>query len=690
MPAQIVASRPRLSSARDWRRWEQVGLAPELELSELVLNWADRKASDLDVRGALVSVKLERTIEGGSTVTLVIADPEQRLFSRRAKRTRSLADPRSRAGRAAYRREPVAVDEGWEPILGPDVVGGAVELELDGVVFRLVKVRYSSVTQQAELVFEDRIVYLLKRKRGAKRANRKRCTRAEFMLALLREVQAGRYRFVCPELHQRQPIDSSSRTLARSRGAHAPMLRATTTSARERDVETRSGGFAPNAKLTVKGVRAAGDQLRNLDGVLAECAAQRCSSDVMVATVCCVIQESLARRLRYGDQAGPDSRGLFQQRAAWGPLSVRLDPRGSTRMFLSGGRGGQPGWRQKHGSLERVPGGIESAVKAVQISVGGYAQHEREARRIVKSWRGASEGDAASGGTYARSYQFTRNADESSWEAMKRLADEVGWRLFVVGNSVYYMSERDLYARRARYDVTPDDPAVVELAYDVDWGKPISEMSLTVALDRWGAPPGAVVNVDGFGVPDGRWLIVSVARDYFEPTASVTLRQPGKEKLEPVAERAQRAANASGSRGSSSTGVGGKLAALYRECKRISDAGGSYVYGGGHGPRLSSLSSGQGLDCSSSCSLALYRAGMFDDSTAIVSSMFARSWGKPGRGNDFTVWANDAHVWIELHGGVGNAKRFDTSSYGSGGSGPRLRFTDRPTSGFVPRHWAGS
>jgi hypothetical protein len=254
------------------------------------------------------------------------------------------------------------------------------------------------------------------------------------------------------------------------------------------------------------------------------------------------------------------------------------------------------------------------------------------------------------------------------------------------------MSESDLYARRARYEVAPDDASVLELTYDVDWGRPVSELTLTVALDEWGAPPGSVVLVDGYGPPDGRWLIVSTRRDYFEPTAEVQCRQPGKEKLEPANERGQRAANAS----SSSSGSSGeqrdasKGSKLYREAKRISDAGGTYVYGGGHGPRLSSLSSGQGLDCSSSVSLALYRAGMMEGrDNAIVSGAFASSWGKPGRGETFTVWANAGHVWIQLHG-LGNAWRFDTSPYGSGGRGPRLRSTPRPTAGFTPRHFPGA
>ena len=45
--------------------------------------------------------------------------------------------------------------------------------------------------------------------------------------------------------------------------------------------------------------------------------------------------ESSLRVLDYGDSAGPDSRGLFQQRDSWGPLAVRMDPTGSSLLFFN-------------------------------------------------------------------------------------------------------------------------------------------------------------------------------------------------------------------------------------------------------------------------------------------------------------------------------------------------------------------
>ena len=36
----------------------------------------------------------------------------------------------------------------------------------------------------------------------------------------------------------------------------------------------------------------------------------------------------------FGDAAGPDSRGILQQRDSWGPLAVRMDPAGAAGLFL--------------------------------------------------------------------------------------------------------------------------------------------------------------------------------------------------------------------------------------------------------------------------------------------------------------------------------------------------------------------
>ena len=305
----------------------------------------------------------------------------------------------------------------------------------------------------------------------------------------------------------------------------------------------------------------------------------------------------------------------------------------------------------------------------------------------VATAEGQGSAQGASGTWSTKSYQFTRNQDENSWEAMQRLAQEVGWRCFIVGRSLYFMSDADLYGQRPRYEVNPEDPAVLELDYSVDWGKLVSEATLTVALDRWGAPPGSVVLIDGWGPPDGRWLVSSVNRDWFSPSAEVSLIQPGKALLEPAAERTQRATNAEGGDQVDMDG-GSKAERVYSAAKTISEHGYPYVWGGGHG--AAGTPSGGGYDCSGSTCAALAAAGLGYQPGGKVdtSGTMASSWGQPGRGRQFTVWANSQHVWMQFHG-IGSAWRFDTSPYGSGERGARLRSTERPTSGFTARHWPG-
>jgi hypothetical protein len=52
-----------------------------------------------------------------------------------------------------------------------------------------------------------------------------------------------------------------------------------------------------------------------------------------VLGVMTAMTESSLINVDYGDTAGPDSRGLFQQRDPWGPISVRMDPAGAAGLF---------------------------------------------------------------------------------------------------------------------------------------------------------------------------------------------------------------------------------------------------------------------------------------------------------------------------------------------------------------------
>ncbi|MBG6182175.1 hypothetical protein IWX65_000104 [Arthrobacter sp. CAN_A214] len=100
--------------------------------------------------------------------------------------------------------------------------------------------------------------------------------------------------------------------------------------------------------------------------------------------IAAAIQESGLENIDYGDDAGPDSRGLFQQRPSqgWGTEEQIMDPLYATNAFYD--------------ALVRVPGyeslPITEAAQTVQRSAlpDAYADHEPEGRAFASALTGES------------------------------------------------------------------------------------------------------------------------------------------------------------------------------------------------------------------------------------------------------------------------------------------------------------
>ncbi len=101
-----------------------------------------------------------------------------------------------------------------------------------------------------------------------------------------------------------------------------------------------------------------------------------------------------------------------------------------------------------------------------------------------------------------------------------------------------------------------------------------------------------------------------------------------------------------------------------------------YCMGGGHARRVDRC-----YDCSGSVSYALTGAGLLD--AAMPSGSFmGRAWGKGGKGQWITTYANGGHIYAVIAG-----LRLDTSM--TVGDGPGWSTAMRSSSGFVPRHPTG-
>lgn len=182
-----------------WLKWERVGMRPSMDFNDLNLRFVNANVDDLEFKGAITGMTIDRTIEGASTITITIRDPDGKIFSEYNNRVRESRKPH-------FKKLPAPVDEAWQPIDLPSLIGRAVEIDLDDVVFRLTKISYVHSTKEITMLFEDRIVYWLRRKYGPKYVSRNNATRAEFILALLREVKEEKVPFICPALHDKQKI----------------------------------------------------------------------------------------------------------------------------------------------------------------------------------------------------------------------------------------------------------------------------------------------------------------------------------------------------------------------------------------------------------------------------------------------------------------------------------------------------
>jgi cell wall-associated NlpC family hydrolase len=76
------------------------------------------------------------------------------------------------------------------------------------------------------------------------------------------------------------------------------------------------------------------EQIQNAQIIAAVVTARKLPVQATLIAEMTARQESGLRNIQHGDAAGPDSRGLFQQRSSWGPEAGRLNPAAATGLFL--------------------------------------------------------------------------------------------------------------------------------------------------------------------------------------------------------------------------------------------------------------------------------------------------------------------------------------------------------------------
>jgi len=457
---------------------------------------------------------VELTMDGASALTLTVDDQDSRVLEALSDETQRLVD-------------------------GARVI-------VDDVVYVLSRVSCGE-NRLLTLSFEDEVAWRLRLWSRYVSKSRARTTRAEFVRFLVDEASNGPrlpMRAFIPELTDRRPISSPARERRPVADPPKRTSRKTPAARVRRGEPARGRGTGDGAGYTVQGQKASAQQRQVIDGCLAEADRLGASRMVLIATVMCITQESGAGRLA-NVQTGNDDVGIFQQGRNWISVAGSKQPAASTKAFLVTG---PSSWKKVHGSLKRVPGGYEAALKRVQISVGGYAKWEGEATRTVDAWLAQGGGGGASsdesggsGRTTAVPYLFERGsrdgAREDSWTATGRLAEQVGFRRWAALNTLFFVSDRELRAAAPSLEIHGDEGFMLS-SPTWDWGvtRPSQEVTFRVLSERWGILPGAVVVMSSQGALNGRYLVASVRDDLFSPESEVTLRRPVEPRPEPAHE----------------------------------------------------------------------------------------------------------------------------------------------------------
>ena len=134
------------------------------------------------------------------------------------------------------------------------------------------------------------------------------------------------------------------------------------------------------------------EQTMNAATIASVAAARGLGTAGAVIGVMTAMTEPSLLNIDHGDEAGPDSRGLFQQRDSWGPASVRMDPAGAADLFFD--------------RLETIDGWQDlapwAAAQQVQHSAfadgSNYAAHYNAAVAAVRRMAGGADGATPNAG----------------------------------------------------------------------------------------------------------------------------------------------------------------------------------------------------------------------------------------------------------------------------------------------------
>jgi hypothetical protein len=478
------------------------------QLDALVIGGINGSAA---IGDALVSVQILRSIQQASQVTIVVFDASKTLIN--------------------------------SPLWQQKTV-----LTLAGHRYVLVKVQKQGRT--LSLLFEDAVVNLLRHFTEFSKAYRERITRLVFVRSLCREAGV---KFYAPEA-----------------GPPAPKTIPNTANA-STDVGGQ-GSFLSGAKITVKRVPASAQQLDWLSQVLAAGVSVGAPERVLVALVMAVTAETVVNNeAKVRDDYGHWHYGLFQQDLAY--WTGGKDITRATLEFLKGSAkrqttlpgvpvfagGGFLDYYTAHVSEGQTAHGLAEMIKRIQRpgldADALYGVWYDEAVNTVAAFARSGKHTV---GLYDDRLEWQRGLPgkpEDSWTAINRLMGDIGWRVFMVDDTLWTASDEWLAAVQPGATLVEGEGACSRIDWSFDEARAASvnitgdkRLSYDVATAQvdssWVAAPGFSVAIAGQGVANGRWLIQQWQRTLGRPDGRLDLIRPAQTLGEPVGDQSGKGAPA--------------------------------------------------------------------------------------------------------------------------------------------------
>jgi len=563
--------------------------------------------------------------------------------------------------------------------LEPALLAEKLEAQIDGLWFRYMAAQLDP--PQLSLTLEDRDVARLREFGGPVKAYRAKTTRAEFIVALVKQA-LPRIAITCPQLHKKQPI----KTERQGKQAKASAQ------------EERGKGIGDSAKgLSVKEDRATSAQAEIIDRALRVADHLDASTLAKVAMVVALIVESVAGKAskNYFQMTGTTASG-----SKYSPTVIEEAATGFLKGYL-GGEGGAIAYANAHPSA--AP---HEVAQAVQRSGAGldsngaanYGPWDSQAREWVQAGDGEDSGGGSETITTTEPYVFEVHKNEDYWTAIKRLAKEVNWRAFFVAHRFFFIDEIELFRGMVRMAIDRESPGIEKVSFAFNLNRPATEVTISAYANRWTPPPGSVVTLAGYGPASigfgdapvkanskgqlqglssnrkaktgegrARYLVESIEAPLRDSDVSdlklitVKLRKPTAPLPEPAPKTKTRTVSTNGAAEGDTAAAGAAdptVARVLGFCEREALAKTPYVWGG---------FSPAGYDCSGFVSKALNVGGWLSGRLTTVT---LASWGEAGEGEFVTVHDKNGtgdphteHVCIEVAG------RFFQCGGTSGGCG---------------------